>query len=1131
MSQLLFLLLCTAFVGAQGITTKRNYIRIDQFGYLPNAKKVAVIANAQVGFNSSYGINLNTGANVQLRRASDNAVVKQSLPTAWNGGAREGLSGDIGWWWDFSDVTTEGEYYIRITENGGNTVNSNRFRIAGDVYTTVLKKAVNMLYYQRCDTDKNGNFASGNQWTDGKWYTKDANTKALDNAGYTRDLRGGWIDAGDPNKYVTFATPVVHALLTSYEQHPGLWDNLSLDLPESGNNVPDLLDEVKFEVDWIMRMQDTNNGGVHQKMGIVGDKGYRDPPSTDDRDRWFEDICVNSTITASGMFAHMAKVLYNKGILNSYADDLSGRAIQAWNYYENSNNKGENCDPNSGRRVEAGDGDGPLDNNGIGQYSKEVTAEAVTAAIYLYDLTGQAKYNNFVKNNYREMRPFKDAGVNEWDEYRSSHGEALLYYAQLPNADATVKQAILDLKNSNNKANSNNNKVVESESLYRAKNLYLAWGSTSLMSRTASDQMDYINYGLRTNLHDQYRERASAFINFIHGVNPFGIVFISNMYGEGAEYCADEMWHTWTTDGSPYDGIGNGRVGPPPGFLSGGINSNLNYTCRMQVGTNKFSGVFTSSQPEMKRWSMDNQYFADSNPWAFNEPAIYYNASYIKALASLIADGGSTTPPPPPSFTNAIRNLNGPGSFSPGGNMRITFDYESAGNFDVVAQLQYNGTPNYSSVAPVIRRQVSAGTGSFTFDLKPRADTPVRNDGYQVTVYLTERGQNWADRKDFKQIRNVDCIAAPTFQNVVRNLSAPNSFNPGGNFRATIDYESAGDHDVVAVLQYDGDPNYSWVASSIRRQVSAGTGSLTFDLKPRANTPVRNDAYQVNIFLTKRGKGWGDRFSNKVKKNLDCVAAAPSTSNDWVYTDNLRAGWANWSWNGTTTVRDAGVARVGTYAFKHLANGNGGAASMRHDVGKDASAANLKEVGFFVRSWNSNWNTRFQARWNDSDGGPRKTIAVTPNWKYVTVSKADLGTDWIQRMIWTVPANKTIFLDNVRLVYYTNAQGIMTQHVGDELSPALGTDIIKDATLNIYPNPNQGVFTMEMELPTSERNLSVRLIDLNGRIADQISVNAAAGHNLLQMDYRDGQLPRGIYMLQVASPDGGVQLMRRVSIQ
>lgn len=1113
---LLFLAGTTLF--GQGIKTERNYIRVDQFGYLPNAKKVAVIADPINGFNSQYGINLNTSQNVQLRRASDNVVVYQALARAWNGGNTDGHSGDKGWWFDFTSYTTPGEYYIRVTKNGGGTVNSNRFRIASDVYDVVLKKAMNMFYYQRCVTNKNGNFASGNQWTDGNWYNQDQNARFIYDDNWQKDLRGGWIDAGDPNKYVTFATPVVHNLLTSYDQHPGLWNGVNLDIPESNNSVPDILDEVKFELDWIRRMQNSD-GGVHQKVGIVGDKGYVNPPSTDSRTRYFNEVCVNSTITTSGMFAHAAKTFYDAGVLNSYANDLSTRAINAWNYYENSGNKGQECDPSGGRRIEAGDGDGPGQ-----QYSNEHVAEATVAAIYLYALTGEAKYNNFVKNNYQSTRPYVIGNDAEWDIYRGNQGEALLYYAQLPNADATVKNNILNRKRSSAKSSGTYYSVQENQNLYRARARYLAWGSTSLMSRNGADNMDFINYNLNSGSHGNYRERAQSIVNFMHGTNPFGIVFLSNMYGEGAEFCADEMWHTWFTDGSQYDGKGNGRVGPPPGFLSGGINSSLTYNCRLQVGTDLFSGQFTNQQPEQKRWTVSNTYVAGQDPWAFSEPAIYYNASYVKMLASVIVDGGGGNTPPPPALTDDIVSTSVPTTVQRGNTVTVTVNYEASTDRDVIMNFQLGQSPwtTYRNV----RRQVSAGSGTLSIDMAIPNNVPVASNAYQFHAYITTRGGNWSSRLDNLNKKNVSVTAAPSLSNKITSLTAGNNFTPGGTLTATVNYESNGNHDVFAVLQYDGDPNYSWVAPGIRKQVSAGTGTLTFNLKPRTNTPVRNDAYQVNIFITTRGGNWSNRFDFRTKKDLDCLNPAPSTTNQWIYRDSRASGWANWSWgtNRSVTESDTGVKKNGSSSFKLYAP-SGGGISFRHDNGFTTN--DLNSVRFWVRSWNSNYNSSFQVRWNNDDGTSYKTVAVTPTWQQVSYTKAQLeNLGWIQRMLWTVPAGKTLFVDDVRFVYNTSSQGVVDQAV----NLAAGGELQDEATLDVFPNPNNGQFTVVINSP-KQQEISLQLYDLNGRPVDRVKVNGFAGENRLRMDLRSSDLPAGIYLLRAIVPGAGTQLTKRISIR
>ena len=73
-------------------------------------------------------------------------------------------------------------------------------------------------------------------------------------------MRGGWFDAGDTNKYVTFASHPLHQLLSAYTQNPAVWTD-DFNIPESNNGVPDLLDEIRFELDWFQRMQD-NDGGV-----------------------------------------------------------------------------------------------------------------------------------------------------------------------------------------------------------------------------------------------------------------------------------------------------------------------------------------------------------------------------------------------------------------------------------------------------------------------------------------------------------------------------------------------------------------------------------------------------------------------------------------------------------------------------------------------------------------------------------------------------------------------------------------------------------------------------------------------------------------------------------------------------
>ena len=626
------------FASAQEVTEDRNFIRVDQFGYLPEATKVAVIAKAVDGYNAGTGIDVDPGAEVALIDAVTGERVYTAYPKLWNGGSVDPLSGDKGAWFDFTEVTTAGTYRIRVQHRDSTTTESYDFRIGDDAYDEVMRAAVNVFYYQRFNQDKTAEYASGEPWTDGPWFDRpdqDYAVKELDNPTATRDLSGGWFDAGDPNKYVTFAVDAVHALLTAYDLAPAFWDDFGLNIPESGNDTPDLLDEIKFEIDWIKKMQsydpDAETAGIIQKMGILEDDGYVSPPSVDTRDRWHNGICVSSSITGAGMLAHAAAVYRRAGVWPEEVAELTDRAAKAYAYYEQAEDKTERCDDG---RIEAGDADGPGD-----IYATEHLALAAAAAVYLFELTGEAKYNDFIAANFQQTRPWK---AEDWSIYRAHQGEALLHYTSLNGADEATKTAILDLKASPAKSTTSGYLLDESDNLYRARPIYFNWGSNSLISRQVADIIDLQRYGLRPESAAAYSERGASIINYLHGTNPSGICMLSNMYRYGAEICADEMWHSWFGSDTRFDNLDGDKVGPAPGFITGGPNPQGAAAMPIKLGTYSFNAR-AGDQPAQKAFSVDN--FWQNDPWAYNEPAIYYQAAYVKALSYFVgglAAGGAT---------------------------------------------------------------------------------------------------------------------------------------------------------------------------------------------------------------------------------------------------------------------------------------------------------------------------------------------------------------------------------------------------------------------------------------------------------------------------------------------------------
>lgn len=629
---LLFTLISAPALRAQMVTEDQNFIRIDQFGYPTNGNKVAIIARAQEGYNAGMGIRLNPGHTVKLM-TEDGNMVYEAYAKAWNGGGVDDVSGDAGYWFDFTEYKEPGDYRIQVTMLDGETVESYPFRIADDVYADALRAGMEFFYYQRINQEKTAEYASGEPWTDGAWFDdpdQEYAVKQLDNPENTRSMPKGWFDAGDPNKYVTFATTAVHALLTTYDQYPDFWDDFELRIPEGDNDIPDLLDEIRWETDWLESMQDYDpaseegSGGFYQKMGILNDHSYISPPSTDDRERWYNQICVNSTITGAGMLAHAAYTYDQADVWPDKVADLRKRAEAAWDFYVAAPNKDEQCDDG---RIEAGDADG----SGA-HYSIEHLAEAAATAAYLFALTGDEKYSTFVQNNYTETRPWK-AGA--WGIYRSSQAEAMLFYTQLDGTHEPTVEAILAEKTSDDKSEGGDYVVAESDNLYRALPIYFNWGSNSLVSRQASNIMDFLRYDLKEDNHPAYRARAQSIVNYLHGTNPSGICMLSNMYEYGAELCADEMWHSWFALDTKYDNIDGDNVGPAPGFLSGGPNPQGQENMVVKLGTHVFEGATAGRQPDQKAFSVDNHW--EYGPWAYNEPAIYYQASYVKALAHFVA--------------------------------------------------------------------------------------------------------------------------------------------------------------------------------------------------------------------------------------------------------------------------------------------------------------------------------------------------------------------------------------------------------------------------------------------------------------------------------------------------------------
>ena len=590
-----------------------HHIVIDQFGYRPRDPKVAVIRNPRQGFDSADTIA--PGTTFQLRRVSDGVVVMSAAPVRWNAGAVQESSGDQGWWFDFSAFREVGRYFVYDADR---KVRSPAFVIDDKVYKDVLKAAMRTFLYQRSGIRKAPPQAAA-CWADDAAYlgrgqdSQARNVNERDNPAAIRDLRGGWFDAGDTSKYVTFASPAVHQLLSAFAQNPAAFTD-DFNIPESGNGIPDLLDEVRWETDWLKRMQ-FGDGSVALKVGEVTYE-MASPPSSNHSPRFYVPACTSATIAAAGMFAHASYRYAQVPGLAQEAADLKSRAVRAWENFRAAPAIQADCDAGV---VKAGDAD---------LTPQDQLAEAVVAAVYLYAITGDHAFEDHIRLHYRELRPFRDMG---WSRYNAQQGEALLFFAALPGADSALSKAILADKLADVRAGNGVYGFAGSDDLYRAylHDAQYHWGSNQPRANYGNTNLDAIRYLPGLTDVETYRVRALEILHYFHGVNPFGMVYLSNMYSYGATRSVNEIYHTWFQQGTKWSSAIGGRCGPPPGFVPGGPNVNA-----------AENGVPTSlspptGQPAQKSYRDWNGNWPESS-WAVTEPAIYYQASYVKLVSAFV---------------------------------------------------------------------------------------------------------------------------------------------------------------------------------------------------------------------------------------------------------------------------------------------------------------------------------------------------------------------------------------------------------------------------------------------------------------------------------------------------------------
>lgn len=472
-------------------------IMINQIGYRPDSNKTAVFRNVTDETEFSV-INADTGKTVytgKLESKGNNA-----------------LADEDNWTGDFSEVTESGKYLIKC----GNLDDSYNFEIGNNIYTNLLDDSVRMLYLQRCGIEIEDE-TFGHKACHNTLATVYGTEEKI-------DVSGGWHDAGDYGRYVVPAAKAVADLMYAYKVNPAMYSD-NIGIPESGNGTPDILDEARYELEWMLKMQNKNTGGVYHKVTCDTFPGYVMP-----EEETKPLIVMPETTTSTADFAASMALAYEvyKDIDADFANTCLEAAKKAYEWAKANPDKLYLANP---------------DDITTGAYEdKYATDEIYWASAQLYRATGDAGYLTGISSatgmdwatvgDYGNIAIVTMDGVDkESDIYKEA-------------SSAIIKQADKFVSVSGNTA-------------YGVSQSKLNWGSNMTIANSG------IILALAHQLtgENKYIENAQGQLNYLLGVNPVGECFVTG-YGT-------------VSPENPHHRPSMAKNTAMKGMLVGGVNSGL----------------------------------------------------------------------------------------------------------------------------------------------------------------------------------------------------------------------------------------------------------------------------------------------------------------------------------------------------------------------------------------------------------------------------------------------------------------------------------------------------------------------------------------------------------------------------
>jgi endoglucanase len=585
-------------------------IVLDQFGYRPGDPKTVRVREPVRGFDTAWSSK--PRLTYYVRDAATNEPVRSFSLEPEEGDAEDQLSGDRVWTLDISRISEPGEY---IVTSGDGAQASAAFSVRDSVYRPVFREAFRTFFYQRAGFAKSSP-AAGEGWTDaashvGKGQDTEARLfSAPGNAATERDLHGGWFDAGDYNQYTNWTADQCRTLLLSYAENPGAWGD-DFGIPESGNAVPDVLDEVKWGLDWLLRMQN-EDGSV---LSVLG-RDTESPPSAAKGPSRYGPASTSATLSAAGTFALASLLLRDNPspALAAYSQRLEKGAIAAWLWAE------------ANPAVTFYNNDKSAGSEGLGAGQQEIDAEYLNgkryaAAAYLSALTGDEAYLREMDAAFAETQMVTSGLV---DAYRYEVQDAALFVARQPGTPPEVRAYYAEIFSRRLSGEAAPGYGVPVDALH--------WGSNGVMARTGTLYLDAARLSGDADQAAKLTARALDYVHYLHGENPHGTAYLTNMGAFGAERSVMKFYRSWHTEA------------PIPGFVVGGPNPTYDWDacCPDSCGNPQLNAACGTSrlsppygQPPLKSYlEFDDGW--PLNSWQISENSNAYQAAYLRLLANFV---------------------------------------------------------------------------------------------------------------------------------------------------------------------------------------------------------------------------------------------------------------------------------------------------------------------------------------------------------------------------------------------------------------------------------------------------------------------------------------------------------------